>query len=101
MIIEGTTPIHYFEIPFDVSDIKEIKITYAQNEAIILEKRTDDCTLSGKMISCKLSQEDTFKFDGEADVDIQVRVLTNNDEALASIPEKVGVCKCLDTEVLT
>ena len=100
-MIRGTTPTHTFNIPFDTSMVKEVKILYAQDDVKILEKKNGDCTLAGQSISVTLSQEDTFLFDSKKPVEIQIRVLTLGGDALASIPEKVGVSKCLDSEVLT
>ena len=37
-MIQGTTPTHTFTIPFDVSLIKELKVVYAQQGEIVLEK---------------------------------------------------------------
>ena len=100
-MIRGTTPTHTFNIPFDTSMVKEVKILYAQDDVKLLEKKNGDCTLAGQSISVTLSQEDTFLFDSKKPVEIQIRVLTLGGDALASIPEKVGVSKCLDSEVLT
>lgn len=99
-MIRGTTPTHTFNIPFDTSMVKEVKILYAQDDVKVLEKNTEDCTLSGQSISVTLTQEDTFLFDCKKAVEIQIRVLTAGGNALASVPEKVGVSKCLDNEVL-
>ena len=99
-MIIGTTPTHTFDIPFDTSEVKEVKITYAQNNVSILEKKTVDCTQAGKTISVTLTQEDTFKFDCKKPIEIQVRILTLNGDVLSTIPQTVGVCKCLDNEVL-
>ena len=41
MIIRGTTPYHSFILPYKVDEIKELYITYLQNEEIILEKSLD------------------------------------------------------------
>jgi hypothetical protein len=99
-MIRGTTPTHTFNIPFDTSLVDEVKITYAQEDEIILTKGTTDCTLENNAIKVTLSQEDTFKFDHAKAVQIQIRILTVGGEALASVIEKVGVSKCLDNEVL-
>ena len=99
-MIGGTTPTHTFNIPFDTSMLKEIKVLYTQNDALVLEKYTSDCKLDGATISVTLTQEDTFLFDYKKVVEIQLRVLTLGGEALTSVPEKVGVSKCLDNEVL-
>ena len=99
-MIRGTTPTHTFNIPFDTSMVKEVKVTYAQDDTVVLEKRTSDCELDGQRIIVTLTQEDTFLFDCKKAVEIQIRVLTVGGDALGSVPEKVGVSKCLDDEVL-
>jgi hypothetical protein len=100
-MIRGTTPTHTFNIPFDTSLVDEVKITYAQEDEIVLTKGTSDCVLDGSTIQVTLSQEDTFKFDqNKFSVQIQLRILTKSGEVLASIIEHVGLSKCLDDEVL-
>lgn len=97
----GTTPTHIFEIPGEVaSSVKEIKITYSQRDREILVKRTEDCTIGENTITTKLTQEDTFKFECNAMVAIQIRVLTTSDDALISEPITITVGKCLDEEIL-
>ena len=59
----ATTITHYFEIPFNVSAINLAEISYEQDEKVILVKDNSECILNGNMVSCKLSQEDTLKFD--------------------------------------
>lgn len=98
----GTTPTHTFNIPSDISSIiKEIKITYSQNEKEVLVKRTAACTIKDGKVIIKLSQEETFLFDCKNLVYIQMRILTHTGECLKSkiMVETVG--KCLDEEVLT
>lgn len=99
-MIRGTTPTHTFGIPFDTSILKEVKVIYAQDNIALVEKRIPDCLLGDNMIQVTLTQEDTFKFDCKKPVEIQVRVLTRNGDVLSTIPQKVGVAKCLDNEVL-
>lgn len=98
-MIKGTTPTHIFNIPFDTSQIAEVRVLYAQNNKLILTKTTTDVEMEYRKIKVTLTQEDTFLFDTTA-VEIQVRVLTNEGVALSSVPQKVGVCKCLEDEVL-
>ena len=52
----GTTPTHTFKLPFNTKVIKELKITYAQDGQIKLEKRYKDCTLNEDEISIRLTQ---------------------------------------------
>lgn len=99
-MIRGTTPTHIFNIPFDTSLVDEVKITYAQDDEIVLIKGTSDCVLDTNTVKVTLSQEDTFLFDHKKKVQVQLRLLTKSGEVLASIVENVGVSKCLDNEVL-
>ena len=99
-MIRGTTPTHTFNIPFDVSYIKECKVVYAQDNVVIVTKSTSDCILEGTSVKTTLSQEDTFAFDSNKAVQIQLRILTTNDVALASVVANVGIAKCLDDEVM-
>ena len=99
-MIQGTTPIHIFNMPFDTANIKNVRITYAQNNAVVLTKELVDCTIEGNAVMAKLSQEETFLFDVNAPVDIQIRVLTNGGDALASKVQRVGLRSVLDGAVL-
>lgn len=99
-MIRGTTPTHTFTIPFDVADIKKLKIIYSQDDAQIFCKRIEDCELFGTTIKTNLTQEDTFKFDCKKMVQIQIRVLTINDDLLSTKILTVSVEKCLDDEVM-
>lgn len=99
-MFKGTTPIHTFNVDIDTSLIKEVKIIYSQKDKEILVKRTEDCTIDSGTISTRLSQEDTFLFESNTLVTIQVRVLTMSGDALISDLIMTGVGKCLDDEVL-
>ena len=97
----GTTPTHIFKVDIDTASIKEIKITYSQNDKIVLVKRTDDCTMTPGEITLKLTQEETFKFDYTDYLYIQIRILMIDGECLSTDLIMVSVKKCLDNEVLS
>lgn len=100
-MIRGTTPTHIFKLPFDVSEIKSAMVIYAQNDKEVLRKETGDCAMMGNNIVAILTQQDTLEFDHKYRVQIQVRCLMDNGEALASKVVKVPVGQCLNDEVLT
>lgn len=100
-MLKGTTPTHVFNVGLNADMIDEVKITYSQHNKVILSKSTRDCTIEDGKISVKLSQEDTFLFDHNSFVEVQVRILTPGGEVLASVIMTAGVGKCLDDEVLT
>lgn len=97
---KGTTPTHYFNVPIDTSRIKELKIVYSQKEKPILAKRKEDCVIEEGKITTTLSQEETFLFESDKFISIQMRVLMNEGACLTSKPHMVSVEKCFDNEVL-
>lgn len=96
----GTTPTHTFKLPFNTKVIKELKITYAQDGQIKLEKKIQDCTLNEDEVSIKLTQEETFLFDAIKNIEVQMRILTQVGDALSSDIRIIGAKRCLDSEVL-
>lgn len=99
-MIRGTTPTHIFTLPFDVSLVADLRISYAQSDQEILVKTKADGTLEGNTVKVTLSQKDTFLFDCKKMVMIQIRVLTTDGSALSSDIIYVKVDKCLNEEVL-
>ena len=105
-MFRATTPTHIFTLPFNTGQIKEIRITYQQGGATVLQKTEADCTLTGNEIKVMLTQEETLLFaatNRETDnrISIQLRVLTTTGQVLASEIEKVFAYACLDEEVLS
>ena len=103
-MFRATTPTHIFALPFNVGQIKEVRITYQQNGETVLQKTEADCTMAGNDIKVTLTQQETllFSVDSSNDrVSIQLRVLTTTGQVLASEIEKVFVKACLDEEVLS
>ena len=97
----GSTPTHIFEIPDAlVGNIRSVEITYAQKKEIILQKDSYDCDIDGNTISVKLTQSDTFRFADGVNVEIQVRILDNAENAFASDIMCVSCDRCLSDEVL-
>lgn len=99
-MIRGTTPLHVFTLPLDTALCSKIKIIYAQDDEIVLTKTNDECDLNGNTVSVRLTQKETFLFDSDKHVQIQVRVLTATGEALVSGIKCIDVGKCLESEVL-
>ena len=97
-MIRGTTPTHTFVLPFETTTVKSAKVVYAQSDVAIVEKTS--CDMDGNTLSVKLTQEETLKFDCKKNVEIQLRILTEGDDALTSDIIVVDVMRCLDDEVL-
>ena len=56
MIGKGCTCENTFTIPFAEDEIEAIRITYCQNDEIILEKELGDCSFSEGAVSVTLNQ---------------------------------------------
>lgn len=90
-MIRGTTQVHTFFMPFDLSNIRDIYVTYVQNEQEIIEKSIEDINFEHqkKAISVELSQYDTLLFHpytlpGSDIVSIQIRLNTFDGRTMAS-----------------
>lgn len=99
-MIRGTTPTHIFTLPFETNILSNIRIIYTQGCERILVKEIGDCHLDGNTATVRLTQEETFRFDCNKYVEIQIRVLTAEKDALNSTPIKVSVERCLEDEVI-
>ena len=93
-MIQGTTPTHTFNLPFDSSNIECLRIVYEQNKKVILSK--EECTMSGSKLELKLTQEETLMFDENIPVRIQLHIKMTNGEVCASKPVSVQVYELLD-----
>lgn len=103
-MIIGTTPLHIFDMScepeYDKSEILKVKITYKQNDEIIVVKREQDCEINDTDIRTRLTQADTFKFDPDQMVKVQIRVKTMGGDILSSYSIEVTAAECLDDEEL-
>lgn len=83
-MFRGTTPTLKFALPFDTSTLAAAWVTLAQSGKVIVDRPLEDCVLSGNELSVTLTQEETIQLTAEHRVDIQLRVRTTDDTALAS-----------------
>lgn len=95
----ASTPIHRLEIPFDESEISQFKLTYSQNDKIVLEKEKDDFTIEDNVWSVRLTQEETNLFKADT-AQAQIRILFTDGTALPSEIFKVSVGPVLNDEVM-
>lgn len=97
----GTTPTHNFVIPFDVSLISNLRISYAQNDNEVFYKTKKDCSLSENTISVTLSQEETFLFEYGQQIQVQLRIIVLDGNVTSSDPITLFPEKSFNKEVLT
>lgn len=100
----GSTPTNTFVVPssIDITGYQEIQIVYNQGGREIVKKSSldNEITVSGNNLIVTLTQEDTFKFDYNKAVRIQVRIMLSDDSVIASNHLTVNAMECLDTRVL-
>lgn len=99
-MIRGTTPTHIFQIPFDTGLLKEVRVSYAQEDKVIVEKKTEDCKMDGDTISVTLTQADTLLFSHRKIVELQLKVWTKSGSCLATLVMRKDVSEILNEEVL-
>jgi hypothetical protein len=100
-MVRATTPTHKFVLPFDYDAfVTKCIVTYSQCGKIVLEKRDDEVLHDGNVLTVHLSQEETKLFGAFAQVDVQIRVLTNTEDVLASQIFHLNVRNVLNDEVL-
>lgn len=95
----GTTPTHTFTLPFETSIINSLRITYEQENKVILTKETDDCDIHDNIVSVQLTQEETLKFICNTPAKCQLKI-RRNDNVVASEVFNFFVSECLDNEVI-
>lgn len=97
---KGTTPPFTFELPYDADMLDEAKITFFVRGKEVLSKYLRDCTVSGNILTLKLSQEETFLFECDGIAEVQLRVLEKSGEVRATDVYLFKTNRCLDNEVL-
>ena len=111
-MIRGTTPMHTFVIPFEITSGSNVRIVYAQGEdhkeTVRFERTNDTITVDGNKVSITLTREETLLFDcrpqwhgGRCEplpVKIQVGVSTPTGEILWSNIITTTVDRCLQKD---
>ena len=79
---------------------KEIVVTYEQKGKEIIEKRKNDLTIENNIIWFRLTQEETLSLKSNSDIEVQIRILTADNQAPASAIFTLPVERILNEEVL-
>lgn len=102
----GTTPKIEITLDIPLTTIKEIWITFATTTGTeLLTKTKADCVIDTDKITVPLTQEETLQLNPSSAFDckalIQVRVLTNDNQAFASAIKEVQVERTLKEGVIS
>lgn len=109
-MIRGTTPYYRFKLPIPPESIKELYITFSQDDKVVFEKEKDDCEFippSGNIFYYRaqihLSQYETLMCDSDRyKVEVQMTILTNSvpEERLSSRIRAVSAGRVLKEGVI-
>ena len=102
-MIKGTTPALRFVLPIDTATLKaaEVMVRYVDNnKEITIVKTLDECEVTANTITAMLTQEETLQIPAPSNVEVQLRVLTLDDVALATEIQKVSVKRLLKEDVI-
>ena len=83
-IMQGTTPVFSFTLPFESAQVKSFFVTFRQGGENVLEKGLTTCETGEYSLSVTLSQEESFLFDPAKPVLMQVRLADLEGSAFAS-----------------
>lgn len=102
MMIRGATPtLSFVGFPFPLSSILNVRATFSQNGAVVLQKAMADIDIDSEtgIINISLTQTDTLEFTaGEAVVEL--KFLLNDGNAVPIIPLVFPVYDTTDEEVI-
>lgn len=99
-ICQATTPTLTFNLPISTSLLVVAYVTLKQGGKTIVEKDISDCVLNDKVLSTKLTQDDTLLLETKSDAEIQIRVRTTDNSAFASQVFTVPVARILKGGVI-
>lgn len=99
-MVQGSTPLHSFVLPFSTELIAAVRVAYEQKKKIVLVKETQDVMMQDHVIGLRLTQEETLLFDPLVSARIQLHILTTGGDALPSRPVTVPVHILLDKRVI-
>lgn len=102
-MIKGTTPTLHFNLPIDTAIVKaaEIVLQYVDNaKTVTIERALKDCVVEKNSIAAVLTQAETLALPAPAIAKVQIRVLTNDGTAFASLPFEITIKELLKESVL-
>ena len=83
-MVRGTTPALRSEFPFELTNVAELWVTLKPDNNIVLDKELADCECDGAILTLRLTQQETLKLNAFMPVAIQIRMRTNDGNAVAS-----------------
>ena len=70
----GTTPTFTFTLPIECETISRLSVAFKQGGKLLFERGLADVTMSGKVLSCTRTEDETLQLRGDPELQIQRRV---------------------------
>lgn len=93
-----STERHTLTFPIDLENVEGVKITYTQNEDIVIVKEKADVTINGKKIIVTLSEAETKLFEPEIPVEVQAKIKRDG-QVIPTQIKRVAVKRMLNTDI--
>ena len=101
-MIRGTTPTHYFGISIDKEHVKDIRVTYRQDNRNIVDRGIDSVEIVGNKVKVALTQQETLAFTAGIKAKVKIRVLSTGGGVFSNRrPVNIEVYDSFNNEVLT
>ena len=98
--MRGTTPQVIFKIPLEATMISRARITFKKDQAILLAKDTEDCTVENGAVSTMLTRAETVLFPDNAYIKVQLEIQTPAGQSLKTRVHTVYSSELLNPEAL-
>ena len=97
----GTTPYIRFHVAqLDVTSVKEIEVTFRQNEDVVVKNGQEVKVDGVHDFGVKLKQSETLKFRANRPVAVQARFIGADDNVIATTIKKIDCDEILNDEVI-
>ena len=64
----GTTPTFTFTLPIECETISMLSVAFKQGGELLFERGLPDVTMSGNVLSCTLTEEETLQLRGDTEL---------------------------------
>lgn len=90
---QGSTIRMRFEVPFDATKVKDLKVVFTQEDKPVITKQRKECSIAQDIVVCWISDEESKKF-SEGMAYAQV-IAKNQEGGWVSRPYKVPVFRLI------
>lgn len=101
IIIRGTTPTEEFELPCSANEIKDLRIIFGQSKKGLFTKYRNECELKNNKVLVSLSQDETYLFNPNKKLYVEIRVQTYDNKIISTKnPTVFLIADTMDEEIM-